>query len=526
MKTARLIKSTAIIASLTLFSRLLGLARDILIASFLGAGAVSDAFFTAFKLPNVFRRMFAEGAFNAAFVPLYARKIEEEGEASANQFASEIASMLFITVLGIIIFFELTMPWSLNIIGYGLDRTPLENGIIPYNLAVLYAMITMPYLLFMSMMALFSGIMNTHHKFGLPTFALALLNVFMISALLLCYKLELAQNYIGAALALSVTVSGLAQAGLVYWGCKRIGIKFHFRRPKLTPNVKRLVVLGVPGILSAGITQINLVVSHSIATMQKSAASWLTYADRLYQLPLGMIGIAMGVALLPSLSRRLRAGDMIGANTSFNRGMEIAAFLTLPAAVALFIIPDILVAGIYQRGQFSAETTIQVAKALKYFSLGLPAFVMIKVLTPAFFARENTKSPMIYASLSAAINIGLGLYLFQKIGFEGLALATSVAAWVNVACLSFVLLKNKHWQPDLRLLTRVPRILFASLIMGFTLWATTPYVPDMGELNLLYDLIVLGVVCGVGGLVYAIFAMALRAFSVDDIRDAFSKKTS
>lgn len=524
MKPARLLKSTAIIASLTLFSRLLGLIRDILIASYLGAGAISDAFFTAFKLPNVFRRMFAEGAFNAAFVPLYARRIEEDGDDAANNFASEVGSMLFTVVIGIIIFFELTMPWSLNIIGYGLDKTTLEDGVVPYDLAVMYAMITMPYLLFMSLMALFSGIMNTRQKFALPTFALALLNVFMISALVGSHHFGFDKKHIGTALSVAITISGVAQAGLVYWGCKRIGIKFHLRRPRLTPNVKRLVILGVPGIISAGITQINLVVSHSIATMQQSAASWLTYADRLYQLPLGMIGIAMGIALLPALSRRIRANDEAGANMSFNRGMEIAAFLTLPAAVALYVIPELLIAGIYQRGEFITETTLQVAKALRFFALGLPAFVMIKVLTPAFFARENTKTPMIYAALSAFINIILGLYLFKTIGFEGLALATSIAAWVNVTCLSWILLKSEHWQPDARLITRTPRIVFASLLMGGALWFIQPHIPDFAEMNILMDFIILSAVCGIGGIVYAIAAIALRAFGVSDIRDAFSRK--
>ena len=527
MKPARLLKSTAIIASLTLLSRLLGLIRDILIASYLGAGAVSDAFFTAFKLPNVFRRMFAEGAFNAAFVPLYARRIEEEGDEAADNFASEVGSMLLAVVFGVILFFELTMPWSLNIIGYGLDKTAPEGIMSPYSLAVTYAMITMPYLLFMSLMALFSGIMNTRQKFALPTFALALLNVFMIAALAGSYHAGFDKEKIATTLSAAIMISGIAQAGLVYWGCKRIGVKFHFRRPRLTPNVKRLVILGVPGIISAGITQINLVVSHAIATMQQSAASWLTYADRLYQLPLGMIGIAMGIALLPALSRRIRANDEEGANMSFNRGMEIAAFLTLPAAVALFVIPDLLIAGIYQRGEFVPETTLQVSKALRFFALGLPAFVMIKVLTPAFFARENTKSPMIYAAISAFINITLGLYLFKTIGFEGLALATSIAAWVNVACLSFVLLKKAHWRPDRRLLTRSPRIFLASLLMGLGLWAMRPYVPDFAEINLIMDFLILLVLCGLGGIIYAIAAIILRAFGVSDIRDAFSRqKTS
>ena len=217
----KLLRSTAIIGSLTLVSRVLGLIRDVLIARFLGAGAVSDAFFTAFKLPNVFRRMFAEGAFNAAFVPLYAKRIEQDGEEAADNFASEVGSMLIITVLAIVILFELTMPWSLNIIGSGLDRTPNADGIAPYKLAVTYALVTMPYLLFMSLLALLSGIMNTREKFAIPTLALALLNVFMISALVIDPGLGLSQTDTGFALSIAVTMSGAAQAGLVYWGGKK-----------------------------------------------------------------------------------------------------------------------------------------------------------------------------------------------------------------------------------------------------------------------------------------------------------------
>lgn len=524
MKEQRLLKSTAIIASLTLVSRVLGLARDILIAGFLGAGAVSDAFFTAFKLPNVFRRMFAEGAFNAAFVPLYAKRIEQEGEAAADEFASETMAALFVTVGTLVILFELTMPWSLNIIGGGLDKTPLANGIEPYTLAVAYAWITMPYLLFMSMAALFSGILNTRGLFGVAAAVPIILNIFMIGALLGLPLLGVGKSGLGMGLAAAVTLSGIAQMGAVLWACRKAGVKIGFRRPRLTPGVKRLVILGIPGILSAGITQINLLVSHTIATFRDSAASWLTYADRLYQLPLGMIGIAMGVALLPALSRRIRAGDEIGARNSFNRGIEIAAFLTLPAAVALFVLPDFLIAGLYQRGEFVAETTLQVAKALRYFALGLPAFVLIKVLTPAFFARENTKAPMVFAAVSAVVNIVLGLLLFNLIGFEGLALATSIAAWVNVACLSRSLFKTTHLDPDKRLISRLPRIALASAVMGAGLWFALPFLPDFENYGLIMDLILLGLICGAGGALYILAALVLRAFGVSDIRDAFSRK--
>ena len=224
---------------------------------------------------------------------------------------------------------------------------------------------------------------------------------------------------------------------LVVWGCRKAGVKIGLKRPRITPGVKRLFFLGVPGLLSAGITQINLLVSHAIATMEKGAASWLTYADRLYQLPLGIIGIAMGVALLPSLTRRLRSGDERGAKVSLNRAVEIAAFFTIPAAFALATIPYFLIDALFERGAFTAFTTSQVSIALEMFAYGLPAFVLLKVLTPAFFARENTKTPMVFAAISALINVTFGLYLFINIGFHGLALATSIAGWVNVLALTF-----------------------------------------------------------------------------------------
>ena len=307
------------------------------------------------------------------------------------------------------------------------------------------------------------------------------------------------------------------------WGCKKAGVKVGFKRPRLTPGVKRLVILGVPGLLSAGITQINLLVSHSIATMQKGAASWLTYADRLYQLPLGMIGIAMGVALLPALSRRLRANDQTGARTTLNRAIEIAAFLTLPAAFALAVIPQFLIGGLFERGAFTAETTEQVALALRMFAYGLPAFVMLKILTPAFFAREDTKTPMIFAGLSAFINVTLGVYLFFTIGFYGLALATSVAAWVNVVCLAWLLLKDESFTPDTRLLSRIPRIVLASAAMAVALIAIATPAAKYLTGHFAKDFIVLGAVCGIGFVIYAAAAALLRAFDMSDIRDALKR---
>ncbi len=519
----KLLRSTAVIGSLTLVSRLLGLVRDILIARFLGAGVVSDAFFTAFKLPNVFRRMFAEGAFNAAFVPLYAKRIEQDGEVAADGFASEAAAALFFVVALLVIAFELTMPWALNIIGSGLGKTPNASGITPYDLAVLYAWLTMPYLLFMSMTALFSGILNTRNHFALAAGVPIVLNILMIGTLVAVGGLSFSQRNIGLALSAAITISGAIQMCLVIWGCRKAGVKFGFRRPRYTPGVRRLLTLGVPGIISAGITQINLLVSHSIAVHQESAASFLTYADRLYQLPLGIIGIAMGVALLPTLSRSIRAGDEAGAKTSLNRGIEISLFLTLPAAVALYVIPDFLIAGIYQRGAFTAETTSAVAKALRWFALGLPAFVLLKILTPAFFARENTRTPMIWAGVSAVINLSLGYALFKVIGFEGLALATAVAAWVNVIGLSVLLLRSGDLTLDARLTRSFPRMVLASAVMGGGLWWAQAKLPDLGATNIFMDFIWLGTIVASGFILYLAAATLLRAYDPADIGNAFSR---
>jgi putative peptidoglycan lipid II flippase len=522
----RLLRSTAIIGSLTLVSRILGLVRDMLIATFLGAGVISDAFFTAFKLPNVFRKMFAEGAFNAAFIPLYARRLEEEGEVSADTFAKEAMSALLVVVAFLVIAFEVTMPWSLSIIGFGLDKAVDHNtGISPYYLAVVYAQITMPYLVFMSLTALYSGILNTRNHFALAAAVPIVLNLFMIITLFTLGFSGYNQKTIGYFLTIAITLSGFVQMSLVIWWCRKAGVKIGLKRPQITPGVKRLFFLGIPGLLAAGITQLNLLVSHAIATMEKSAASWLTYADRLYQLPLGIIGIAMGVALLPTLTRRLRSGDEGGAKVTLNRAVEIAAFFTIPAAFALGTIPNFLLGALFERGAFTAFTTNQVSMALEMFAYGLPAFVLLKVLTPAFFARENTKTPMIFAAISAVINVTLGLYLFINIGFQGLALATSVAGWVNVIALTLILRKNGHFTPDNRLLTRVPRIIIASAIMSLALSFVTPFAEQILYGNLISDMLSLLFVCFLGLLVYSLSAALLRAFDLSDIRDALKRST-
>ena len=281
----RLLKSTAIIGAWTLVSRFLGLARDILMAKYLGAGVVNDALVTAVKLPNLFRRMFAEGAFNAAFIPLYARRLEEEGDASAAKFAGEAMAMLFLVVTALVILFQITMPWSLNLIGFGLDRVGEAGGIAPYDLAVLYARITMPYLLLMSLAALFSGVLNTRGYFAAAAFVPILLNLVLIAILAVASQMTGSLEQLALYISIGYGVSGIFQAGLLVWAIRKADVKLPIFKPRMTPAIKRLITLGIPGFISAGITHINLMISHTIATTMDSAASWLYYSCLLYTSP-------------------------------------------------------------------------------------------------------------------------------------------------------------------------------------------------------------------------------------------------
>ncbi len=524
----KLIKSTAIIGTLTLMSRVLGLVRDTLSATYLGAGPINDALVTAYRIPNTFRRIFAEGAFNSAFVPLYARRIEEDGEEKADQFASEAFAGLFFIVAVLVIIFELTMPWTLNLFGAGLGREAnIDTGFGPpistFKLAVIGAQLTMPYLLLISLTAMFSGILNTRHRFAAAAFAPVLLNVVLISIFLAMMKADWSQAQLVIYLCIGMSFSGILQLSMIVWACRKAGVRIKPQMPRMTPGMKRLLTLGIPGMLAAGITHINIMVSTNISTMQEGGASWLNYADRLYQLPLGMIGIAMGVALLPTLSRRLRSGDEAGAKTSLNRAMEIAAFLTLPAAVALATMPEFLVGGLFQRGAFDGADTQATGMALRMFAFGLPAFVLIKVLTPAFFARENTKTPMVYAGISAIINLVFGFILFLQVGFWGLALATSFAGWVNVFFLTRTLLRDNSFAPDRRLFDRLPRIAVASLGMGVATWWLAQYFTPMLDGSIIRNYLLLLLVSGLGFALYAGLALVFKAYGMADLRYALKK---
>jgi putative peptidoglycan lipid II flippase len=478
-----LYKSFATVGGMTMISRVLGFVRDMLIANVLGTGAVADAFFVAFRFPNLFRRLFAEGAFNAAFVPLFARRLEGEGEESARQFAGEAMSALVAVLLVLTAVAEITMPGLMYVIAPGFADNPDK-----FDLAVVLTRIAFPYLLCVSVVALLSGVLNALGRFALAAFAPVLLNVVFIFVLAgLVLTGTRGSSDAGEALAWAVFVGGVAQLVALFWGARRAGMDAVPGRPRLTEGVRRLVALGIPGVIAGGITQVNLLIGTIIASLQDSAVSWLYYADRIYQLPLGVVGIAIGVVLLPDLSRKLRAGNHGEAIDSKNRSLEFAMLLTLPAAVALMVVPEPIIRVLFERGAFTADDTPATAMALAAFAAGLPAFVAIKVFSPAYFAREDTRTPMIYAGISVVVNILGSLALFFIVGHVGIAIATTAAGWVNAALLAGTLLRRGDFHFDGPFKSHIGPIALSSAVMGLALWGMTlflePYfAPAMGTI--------------------------------------------
>lgn len=467
-----LVKKFATVGSATLASRILGFAREALMAAALGAGPVADAFYAAFRFPNLFRRLFAEGAFNAAFVPLFAKEIEANGVEGARKFSEEVFGILFTVLLVLTIGMQLAMPLLVS--------TIIAPGFVgdaqKFDITVTMSVIMFPYLMCMSLTAMMSGILNSLHKYFVAAITPVMLNIVLTGVLL--YALWSGHEGLrtGYDLSWGVLASGVLQLLMVLIAVRRAGIVIRIRRPRLTPNVKRLLWLALPAAITGGITQINLVIGQMIASSKEGAISVLQYADRVYQLPLGVVGVAVGVVLLPELARALKAGHMKDAANFQNRSVEFALFLTLPAAAALLVMSDEIVRVIYERGAFSPQTTERVAGALAVFGIGLPAFVMIKAFTPGFFAREDTRTPMIFAGVSVAVNVTLALTLFPTLGETGIATAEAAAGWANAALLFATLVRRGQWGRDDALLRRLPRLVLAAAVMGLGLWFATGWL--------------------------------------------------
>jgi putative peptidoglycan lipid II flippase len=512
MKPVRLLSSILTVGGWTLMSRVLGFLRDVLIASWLGPGATMDAFVAAFRLPNMFRRFFAEGAFNAAFVPMFSKRLE--GDEDAEGFASLALSGLALVLLvltGLAMVFMPALVWA-TAEGFAGDAR--------FGMTVDFGRIVFPYIFFISLAALFSGVLNATGRFAAAAAAPVLLNVMLIVAMSVAWHMG---GEVVLALVWTIPFAGLAQLALVWMATRRAGLDIMPRRPRWTPEMAQLVRIAVPAALAGGVMQINLLVGQQVASNYEKAVSWLYSADRLYQLPLGVVGIAVGIVLLPDLSRRLKAEDHRGAREALSRAGEISLALTVPSAVALMAIPIPLVSVLFERGAFGVDDTAATALAVTIYGLGLPAFVLQKILQPLFFAREDTKSPFRYAVVAMLINAVLAIGLSFYIGWIAAAIATTAAGWVML----WLLVRGARpfgevARFDDRFRRRVWRIVLASFIMGAVLWFAAlwlnPFIlmPGLRWIALL-------VLIGIGALVYFGVGHLIGAFRLSEFRRAFRR---
>jgi putative peptidoglycan lipid II flippase len=465
------IRSSMVYSSLTLISRFMGFARDVAVTAVMGASftAAADAYNTALSFPNLFRRIFAEGAFAAAFVPAYSKSLEADGEEVADKLAADAMATLAAATIVITLIAEFAMPWLMRwVINPGYVHDPEK-----FKLAVLLTRISMPYLPFMAIVAHLSGVLNARGRFIFSAFAPTLLNVCMLVAVLP----QKDPNTAALAASIAILAAGASQAGLLWWGIHRTGAKVHFVMPTLTPEIRQLIGLAIPGAIAASVTQVNIFISGILASEVPGARSWLATADRLYQLPLGLVGVAIGVALLPQLSRAVHAKDHQRAQAATDQAITFAMALTLPAAVALAAMPFYLIDGLYTRGEFKVFDAHATADALFFYGLGTPAFVLTRVLSPAFFARQDTKAPMRFAVISVVVNIAAGVALFLgipgthlRLGVPGIAAGTAIAAWLNVLQMLHALNKRGDYTLGKQAASRLVRILLASAVMGAVLW--------------------------------------------------------
>jgi putative peptidoglycan lipid II flippase len=519
-----LARNTLVQATLTLGSRVLGFARDMALAARFGQGPMMDAFTTALMLPNMFRRLFAEGAFSQAFVPVYGGARARDGEAAATATASEALSFMLAVVAGFCILLQVLMPWLMP----WLLSTYRDDPAV-MQVAVTATQLAMPYLACMTIASLLSGVLNTAGRFALSAAVPIFLNICTLAPLVASFAFPASQPAVLLWVCVAVTVSGVIQAALLWRGVRRLGVRLKLSWPRLTPAVRRTLALAVPGALAGGAMQVNSLVSQVLAGSDQGARSVLYNADRLYQLPLGLIGVAIGLALVPRLTRAFVAGDDEGGRRTLDDGVALAMVFTLPAAAALFVIPFFLIDATVTRGAFTSADAARTADVLRHFAWGVPAFVLTKVLTPPFFAREDTRRPMIYAVAAVGFTIVVGSALFFWIsgrggdGVLGLAAATSLSAWLNVVLLGGTLVREGVWAPTGRFIGRMIRVLAAAGAMAAVLVLAGATYQALTAILLAKEIAVV-VVCAVGAVVYGVALLGFRAVSVRELKGALRRE--
>ena len=507
-----LIKATGVIGGLTLVSRFAGFARDMLAARILGAGFAADAFLVAFRLPNLFRRLFAEGAFSAAYVPMFSRKLHgPDGRNGARAFSEDVLSVFVPVLLLFTALMEIIMPAIVWAMASGFQSVPGK-----FELTVELTRLAFPYLLLISLVSLLTGVLNSMSKFAAGAAAPILFNLVLVGGILVGAELRGPGGddvVVARAYAVAITVSGLIQFSWLMWAVKRAGLSLRLRWPRLTPDVRELGRIILPATFGAGIYQLSIFIDTFFATtLPQGSMAYLNFADRLNQLPLGIIGIALGTAILPTLARYIGTNDESRAATVQATAIELAMLLTLPAAVALAVCAEPLVTAFYVGGKFTLSDAQTTAQVLACLVAGLPAYVLLKVLTPAFFARKDTRTPVKTAALVLGVNIALNFLLIGRFGIVGLALAGAAAAWINSILLYVILVRRGHFHISTPLWWRLARQLACALAMGAMLFWLRGLTAGLFAGSTGDRLVGIGALVGGGMAVYFALAWVSGAF--------------
>jgi putative peptidoglycan lipid II flippase len=500
-----LVKAISTIGGLTMVSRVFGFAREMLMSRIMGASGAADAFLVAFRLPNTFRRLFGEGAFSAGFVPLFAQRYHGEGGIEdAKKFSEEVLAVFLPALFLFTLVFELAMPLFVAAIASGYTGAK-------YDLTVVLTRITFPYLLLISLVSLFSGVLNSLTKFAAAAFAPALLNLAMVGALLLVPDGGVRTAF---ALAWGVTIGGFLQTALLWSSARKAGISLKLRRPRFTPGVRQFFVVVIPATLGAGVYQISQLIDTFFATrLPEGSMSYLNYSDRLNQLPLSVIGTALGTAILPQISRFISTGQPDEAAKVQSQAVELSMLLCLPAFLALAVVAQPLVAALFQGGKFTAADALITGNTLAIIVAGLPAYVLVKVITPGFYARQDTATPVKTAAIVLVANIVLNFALIPPFGIYGLAAAIAICSWLNCLMLYWILRKRGHFRIERALWRRIAAQLLAGGVMVAALYGVREVLADFFAGSVIERLIAVSAVCGVGVLVY--FGVALMVGGID-----------
>ena len=503
-----LIKSTSTFSIFVLLSRVLGYIRDFFIAIYLGSGPLADAFFVAFRIPNTFRRLFSEGTFNAAFVPSYTSQLLK-GKRNANSFANTIFNLLLLGLFFTILVIEIFMPVFIKIIAPG-----FSNDAEKFKIVIDLTRITFPFLFFISLASFFSAILNSHNKFAAAAAAPIILNIFLIICLL--YTENLNDNLVYY-LAYAVTFAGIVQFIFLLIFVKKyfvIKIDFNF---KINEKIKIFFSKLLPSIFSSGVTQINILVGTIIASFQASAVSYLYYADRIYQINLAIAGIAIGTIILPNLSRNIKNNNYQKTLELQNKALELSLFLSLPASLALIIGSEQITSALFGYGSFDQLSVNNSAKALFYFSFGLPAFSLIKIFSTFLFARNDTKTPFKYSLISVILNIIISLTFFSQIGFIIIPIATTISSWFNGIILLIYVINNNYFKFNRNFIFQITKIIFSNIISTFVFYFLINYLATQLEYENQYKFIFIFLIVLLTFISYVVISIIIKVFKISDI---------